>query len=389
MRLQRIAPYGVALIALALVFAAGSAWQRQKGGIPEPLPSATIAPPAISPGIIRYSPSSPQLQFIRAQPVVFTSEPLLEPLNGRVAYDENFTARISTPIAGRVVEINAQPGDFVKAGAPLAWLDSPDYAAATADVAKTESDVSQKGRAYTRTKELLDAGVIARKDFEAAEADLKTAQVEQRRAQLRLRNLTSGVRVGVDGRFALRAPIAGVIADRQINPGAEARPDAPNPLFVMTDPAHVWVIVDLPERFLTKIKSGQAVSVQTDAYKNVNFDGRIASIGQTLDAATRRVQVRCVVDNSGGLLRPEMYARVIPIAEGRRKLARVANAAFVTRGLYSYVFVETGAGIFERRQVEVGLRGSDETYVQSGLREGDRVVTSGALLLDAELSTHS
>lgn len=376
------------LIALSVVFFAGGyEWQRFTRLPPPQSVSPGATPPEATPGVVRYPPSAPQLQFIRTRPVVLMPEPLLDPLNGRVAYDENYTARVSTPIAGRVVKIEVQPGDVVKKGSPLAWLDAPEYAAAIADVSKTESEVSQKTRAHTRSKELLDAGVVARKDFEAAEADLTSAQAERRRAQLRLRNLVPGTgRIGEDGRFALRAPISGVIADRQLNPGAEARPDAPNPLFVISDPAHVWVIVDLPEAYLTKLRVGQTVSVETDVFKGADITGRIASIGQTLDPATRRVQVRCVVENSQRLLRPEMYARVTPLAEERRKLPRVPNTALVTEGLYSYVFVEKEPGVFQKRQVELGLRGSDETYVQRGLSEGEPVATSGAILLEAELS---
>src|SRR5581483_7100691 len=206
------------------------------------------------------------------------------------------------------------------------------------------------------------------------------------RAALRLRNLAPGG-VTVDGRFPLRAPIAGVVADRKLNPGNEVRPDAPDPLFVITDPTHVWVIVDLPERYLGKVKVGQAVEIEADAYKGVDLTGHIASIGAVLDPATRRVQVRCVVPNPLRLLRPEMYARVTPLSSEQNRYARISNAALLNRGVYNYVFVETEPGLFRKRQVEVGLQDRDETYVKSGLKEGERVVVSGALLLDSELAS--
>ena len=185
----------------------------------------------------------------------------------------------------------------------------------------------------------------------------------------------------------MRSPISGVIADRKINPGSEVRPDAPDPLFLITDPAHVWVIIDLPERYLGKVRVGQVVSIEVDVYKGVDISGRIASVGEVLDPATRRIQVRCVVDNSRGLLKPEMFARVVPLSEERRKLARIPNSALVSEGLYSFVFVQKEPGVFEKRQVTLGLQGRDESYVKSGLAEGERVVASGALLLASELSS--
>src|SRR5581483_11547093 len=114
--------------------------------------------------------------------------------------------------------------------------------------------------------------------------------------------------------------------------------------------------------------------IEADAYKGVDLTGHIASIGAVLDPATRRVQVRCVVPNPLRLLRPEMYARI-------------SNAALLNRGVYNSVFVETEPGLFRKRQVEVGLQDRDETYVKSGLKEGERVVVSGALLLDSELAS--
>ncbi|HEV7394290.1 MAG TPA: efflux RND transporter periplasmic adaptor subunit, partial [Burkholderiales bacterium] len=301
-------------------------------------PTVTEAAATVEPGQVRYPPGAPQLQFIAVQGVVLLPEPLLEPLNGRVAYDENYTARVAAPIAGRVVKLEAQPGDTVKVGQALAWLDAPEYAGAVADVQKSTNDVRLKARSFQRAKEMVEAEVLARKDFEAAETDLGQAQAEQQRARLRLRNLNAGLANPInDGRYAVRTPIAGVVADRQVNPGAEVRPDAQNPLFVITDPKRVWVMIDLPERYLGKVAVGQVVSVEVDAYKGIDLSGRIASIGQVLDPATRRVQVRCVVENQRQLLKPEMFARVTPLSEERQKRARIPNSALVSEGLYSFV----------------------------------------------------
>jgi cobalt-zinc-cadmium efflux system membrane fusion protein len=372
------------LIAAAVGFTAAFAWQHFSNA--ERVGGATQAAPPAERTRVEFPPNAPQLQFVKTEQVVLRSEPLLEPLSGKVAYDENYTARIASPISGRVVKIDVQPGDSVKAGAALAWIDSPEYVAAVADVRKDESDIQQKRRAYARAKEMYEAEVLARKDFESAENDVRQAEAEFERARMRLRNLVPGGAV-TDGRFPLRSPIAGVVADRKINPGSEVRPDAPDPLFVITDPTHVWVIIDVPERYLSKVKVGQLVQIEVDAFRGLDIYGRIASIGTVLDPATRRVQVRCVVANPRQLLKPEMYARIVPLASEQNRLARIPNSALLNRGVYNYVFVEKNPGVFEKRQVEVGLQGRDETYVKSGLTEGERVVVAGTLLLDSELSS--
>ena len=127
--------------------------------------------------------------------------------------------------------------------------------------------------------------------------------------------------------------------------------DANDPLFVVTDPTHLWVIVDVPEKYLGKVSVGQRVSIDTDAFPGTEFNARVASIGEVLEPATRRVQVRCVLDNPQRRLKPEMFVRVTPMPDDAAKLVRIPNGAIITEGLYPHVFVEKEKGAFEKRRV--------------------------------------
>jgi len=337
-------------------------------------------------GELRFPAGSPQLNFVKMETVVALPEPLLDPLSSRIAYDENVTARVSSPIAGRVTKILVQAGDRVAAGQLLAIIDAPDFAAAVADVAKSAADLQLKQKAFARASELYQAEVIARKDFENSESDLHQSEAESSRAKLRLRNLDHGLARSASGVYELRAPLAGVVSERSINPGSEVRPDLPAPLFVITDPTHLWVLVDLPERNLGAVQAKQEVVVEVDAYPDERFPARVASIAEVLDPMTRRIQVRCDLANPKRMLKPEMYARVTPLAGKQNALPRISNSALITEGLYSFVFVEKEPGVFERRRVELGLRGRSVSYVKAGLAAGDRVVIGGALLLNSELA---
>lgn len=339
-----------------------------------------------SPTELRFAAGAPQLSHIEIAPAIAFAEPLIEPLSGRVAYDENVTTRIGVSVPGRVMRIGAEPGDTVRAGQPLLWLDAPEYASAVAEVAKANADMHLKQSSLARSHELLDAGVIARKDYEAAQADQSQSAAELMRSQRRLAHLNQG-RGGTDGTLILRTPIGGIVTERKVNPGAEVRPDLPDPLFVVTDPTSVWVVVDLPEKYLGSMRVGQRVAIEVDAYAGGDFTGTVAAIGAVLDPATRRVPVRCVVGNPDLRLKPEMYARVTPIASERQKLPRIPNAALVAQGLESYVFVARDPGTFAKRRVVLGLQGREHSYVKEGLAEGERVVVSGALLLNAELAS--
>jgi cobalt-zinc-cadmium efflux system membrane fusion protein len=332
---------------------------------------------------LRYEPGSGQLSAIKVEEVKVFPIPLSEPLNGRVTFNENVTARVSSPISGRVVSFKAQVGDSVKAGDTLAVLDSPDLAAAVADLSKARADEARKKPSLERARSLFDAGVFARKDLESAEADEQQARAETERAERRLRNLAPNG--GEDGQYAVRAPIPGVVADRQLNPGMEVRPDLASPLFIITDPARLWVVIDLPERDLSKVAPGQPVYVQADAWPDDRFPARIEKIGEVVDPATRRVQVRCSLANPERKLKPEMYARVTLLADENRTAVRLPNTALVTEGLYSYVFVEQTPGVFKRRRVQLAVQDRDYSYVESGVEPAERVVVAGAVLLNSEL----
>ena len=334
---------------------------------------------------LRFAADAPQLLFLQIQPVAAFPEPLVEPLNARVSYDDNHTARVFSPLAGRVLKIAAEAGSKVQAGDPLLVLDSPDFALAEADGAKANADLQRKKDTFERAKQLYDIKGIARKDVESAEADWHQAEAEAQRARSRMKNLNTSSATS-EGKFILRAPISGTITERQVSAGSEVRTDAANPLFVITDLRHLWVLVDLPERQLDKIKPGHPVSIEVDAYPDTTFTGRVVVISGTLDPLTRRIQVRCEVDNPALKLKPEMFARVTPVASKQGGLPRVPNTALVTLGLYSFIFVEQSPGVLQRRRVTLSTQGSQYSYVSSGLQAGERVVTSGALLLNSELS---
>ncbi len=334
---------------------------------------------------LHFEANAPQLSFLQIKAVEAFPEPLAEALNARLVYDDNHTARVYSPIAGRVLHIATEMGKTIKAGEPLLVLDSPDFAMAAADSAKADADLLRKKEAYERARQLLEVQGIASKDVEAAEADLRQAEAEARRAKAHMRNLNS-TSLNPQGEFTLRAPVAGTVSERQVNVGSEVRPDAANPLFVITNPNHLWLLVDLPERQLDKLSVGQEVAIEVDAYPNESFSGKVSAVSGSLDPVTRRVQVRCEVDNAQQKLKPEMFARVTPIADSKTNLPRIPNSALVTEGLYSYLFVEQSPGVLQRRRVTLAMQGSEHSYVKEGLRAGERVVTSGAVLLNSELA---
>ena len=335
---------------------------------------------------LQFADGAPQLAFIKVEPATEAPLPIAEPLNGKISFDENVTARISSPIAGRITALRVAAGDTVKAGDVLAIIDAPDLAAAVADARKSEADEARKRLAMERSQKLLDAEVLPRKDYEIAAADFAQAQAETRRARLRLKNLTPGGGMG-EGGFVLRSPISGIVADRKANPAMEVQPGAADPLFVVTNLKRLWVLVDLPEQYLSRVKPGLPVNITVAAYPGESFRATLARIGQVVNPDTRRIQVRCDLINAEGLLKPEMHARAYLLTSDVRSAVRIPNDALVTEGLYSFVFVETRHGVFVKRKVDLAVQDREYSYVRSGLSSGERLVVGGALLLQSELSS--
>jgi cobalt-zinc-cadmium efflux system membrane fusion protein len=366
-------------------FAGGAYWGWSAYHAPEKtLPVAAEPAKAKKTDTLSFESNAPQLAFLKVQPAESFPEPSIDSLNARLDYDDNRTARVFSPVTGRVVKIIAEAGDVVKAGAPLLQIDSPDFVAATADRVKADADLVRKKQTFERAKQLFESKGIAQRDLESAEGDVRQAEAEAARAQARLKNLTNG---GSDSQYILRSPIAGVVSERQVNAGSEVRPDAAQPVFVVTNPQHLWVYVDLPEQYLTKIRIGQTLRVEVDAYPGDFFDSKVSVIGEVLDPLTRRVQVRCELENNKAhKLKAEMFARVTPISDTASELPRIPNSAIFTQGVSSFVFVELSLGQFQRRQVELSIQGREYSFVKKGLRIGEHVVSTGALLLNSELS---
>ena len=376
---------GLSLVALAAVLL--GAWlffSSHKNGTAPPVTAAPAQPEAVASGSLKFPAGSQPLALVRTQSIPLTPVPMADELSARIAYDDDVTARISTSFSGRIVELKAAPGDRVKAGQVLAVIDSPDFGLAQADLNKARADEKRKALSVKRAKDLVPGEAISTRDWEAVQADYAQAQAETARAEQRLKNLNPHDLAIKGQRVILASPIDGVVTERNATPALEVSPGMAAPLFVVTDSRRLWLQVDLPEALLGRVKLGSEVAVATDAFPNERFRAKIIQLGQVINPNTRRANVLARIDNADGKLLPEMFVRASVLQQNGEGV-RVPNEALVIRGIYTYVFVETNPGEFTLRQVKLVKRGIDFSYVGEGLAGDERVVTKGALLLDAEL----
>src|SRR5262249_4819182 len=135
------------------------------------------------------------------------------------------------------------------------------------------------------------------------------------------------------------------------------------------------------ETFLPQIRVGAPVEITIAAYSDRVFPAHISAVNPTVDPSTRTLRVRCLVPNSGGLLKPEMFATVRIGTGAKRKVPTVPTPALITRGSESFVLAEDSTGHFRKRKVKAARDTNGYTVIEEGLKGNDRVVTSGVLLL--------
>ncbi len=313
--------------------------------------------------------------------------------SGRVTLDDLRSGHVFSAVTGRVVKINAQLGEHVKKGAALAVIESPDIGSAVSDVHKAEADLIAAEHDYKRKKDLFEQKAGSAAELETAEDTFRRAKAEIERARQKAYLLRTGSVDSVTQTYTLTSPIDGEILQRNISPGVEVQGQysggANQELFTIGEIDKVWVIGDLYEMDLARVRVGAPAKVTVVAYKNKVFEGRVDWVSGMLDPNTRTAKVRCTFDNPDRLLRPEMYATVQVSVDQKRALA-IPRSALLRLGEYKVVFIEVGEGQgqlrFERVPVEVD-EGESSTWLEitHGLEPGQKVVVAGAILLSQKL----
>lgn len=310
--------------------------------------------------------------------------------SGRVTFDDLKVAHVMSPVTGRVSRIEAQPGQRVKKGDTLAIIESPDVGSAFSDVEKAHADVVAAEKDYNRQKELFDVHAGSQRDLEAAQGNYAKTRAEFQRASRKAQLLRAGGATLSGQSYTLRAPIGGEVIARNVNPGAEVQGQYSGgtvlELFTIGELDTVWVMADVFEMDLGRVKQGTECLVKVVAYPGRVFKGLADWVSDALDPATRTAKVRCKLDNADRALKPEMYATAALVVDQQRTLA-LPRSAVLHLGDQTMVFIQIGKSAdgrirFERRPVSVNEElGGDYLPVVRGIIAGEKVVTSGAILL--------
>jgi cobalt-zinc-cadmium efflux system membrane fusion protein len=341
------------------------------------------APALTAEGEVRIAPDSPKNASLGIDTVRLVSERSIATLPAQVVPDEDHTVRVLSPVVGRIVTLLAQPGDRVRSGQPLALLRSSDAAQFTSDLAKARATYESTHAALMRATDLYEHKVVALRDLEQARNDEAQARAELGRA--RARNAQLGLGGGaVSDAYVLRAPVAGVVIDRSANPGGEVRPDNGQALFTISALNVVWLAVTVPQRDVALVHRGARLRFHSDANPGQRFDGRVSFVSDALDPTSRTATARAVLDNGGEALKLHTAGDVELLVAEPTPAPTIPSRALITHGTSTVVFVEVSPGRFVRRVVTVRDDDGSTATIASGVKAGERVVTTGSLLLAAE-----
>ena len=330
-----------------------------------------------------------QRQRLHLVSIASTSyRPVVE-VTGTVAFDGDQATTVLSPVSGPVTRVLVQPGDRVSGGQPLAYVTSPDFAAAVADFRKAAASERNLARIARLDSALFANDALARRDLEQAQTDALAAHADREAAlaQLRALGLDQATLTALDSgdavpvvEAAIRAPLAGTVVERLVSPGQLLEAGA-TPAFTVANLSRMWVMASVFESDLPSVRVGDAALVSlTNLPDTVN--GRVDNIAAEVNTETRATSVRIVVPNPDQLLKKDMYVRVtVQSRHPRRGMLVPVSAVLRDADNRPIVYVAADSLGFERRSITLGARQDSSYEVMDGLRPGDRVVTEGGLFL--------
>jgi membrane fusion protein (multidrug efflux system) len=294
-------------------------------------------------------------------------------LSGSLQPEQEATVRAE--LSGAVVQTYADVGQRVAAGAILARLDDrairDSYLSAQTSVVTAQNNYNVARRELERAETLVKAGAIAERDVELARNAATAASAQLANARAILANAAKQL-----GYTQIRAPFAGVIAQRQVNAGDVVSPGGA--LFTVVNPASMRLEAAVPADQVASIRVGLPVEFSVTGYPNRIFAGRITRVSPTADPTTRQVQIVAVIPNAGNTLVGGLFAEGRVASETRT--APVAPASAVDeRGLRPFA-MRIKNGRVERAEVQLGIRDAANEIVEirSGLTPGDTVLLGAA-----------
>lgn len=179
----------------------------------------------------------------------------------------------------------------------------------------------------------------------------------------------------------------GIVATLSVRQGMRVNPDME--IMSMIDLSHVWIVAEIYEKQAAWVRAGQSAEAKLVAYPNKVWQGRVDYVYLILDTTTRSLKARLTIENSEGILKPNMYASVSLLTEPKSHVLSIPREAVIRGSQGEHVIVSLGKGQFQVRAVTLGMESGDRVEILSGLSPGENIVISGQFLIDSEANLQS
>ena len=282
-------------------------------------------------------------------------------------------ARLAAEVEGRIEKTHVDVGAPVKAGQDLAQIDSVSYQGMvnlhTANMNKAEVRAANETKNLERLETLRASGAVSTTAYDEAAATQKAALAEVAAAKAQLGAATTALK-----RSALRAPFDGSITARLVTEGDFAR--VGTVMFNIVDDTALRFRGEIPERDSLKVKTGQLVRVQVDAWPGRTFEGKVTWVNPAVNPETRSVGIEALVENRDRTLKAHLFARAEVVTDPAAKTLVVPADSVVSFVGVEKVYIIAG-GKAQSREVKIGERRGEEQSITGGLKEGEQVIVSG------------
>lgn len=298
-------------------------------------------------------------------------------LNGKVTFNEDRVVRVFPLVGGIVMSLKVELGDYVHKGQELAYMRSSEMAdfENQSNISKSNLNIAKKN--LSALEDMYKSGLASEKDINNARSELQKANSEL----MRINEVLSIYRVGDSLGYTIKAPISGYIVDKTINPGMQIRNDFNTPVFTISELNQVWIMANVYESDIAKIQKGYPVEVTTLSYPDRVFTGTIDRINQVLDPESKVMQVRIKIYNDDYALKPEMFASVIVKYTEDNQLVAIPSKAVIFDKSRNYVMIYHDKCNIETRSIDLYKSGTEKTYINSGLKDGERIISKNQLLI--------
>ncbi|CCH55487.1 efflux transporter, RND family, MFP subunit [Fibrisoma limi BUZ 3] len=297
-------------------------------------------------------------------------------LTGKITFNQDKVVKVFPLVGGHIEQVKIELGDYVHKGQVLAVLRSGDLADLEQQAITARSQLAVAQKNVQVTEDMAKSGFSAQRDLLVAREQLEAARGEVNRVNERRRILG-----GNGSEYVVKAPVSGFVVEKTASPGMELRSDDPENLFTISNLDQVWVLANVYESDLANIHAGDSATITTLSYPDRVFHGRIDKIFNVLDPESKTMKVRVTLNNADFQLKPEMFANVRVAYAGHDKRVAIPTNAVVFDKSRNFVVSVTKENQPVVREVDIYKTTSDKSYINSGLSDGERIITKNQLLI--------